>query len=184
MDPIWPHFIPFWPLWPLGALKIELHPMGQWVVVPISTNWAGLTTFESKSLSSPSQKLAIVSHFEFSSEFNHQLNTFLLFSEIQMSYFVELPRLRQFFSTIQDNCQVCRVKNRKNKIFKLQYLKFHHFAGFGQLFSLFLPYIIKFHLFQRLSYFRSMDSTIFNNFYSQKDKNTGFWLWKLSIFPI
>ena len=164
MDPIGPHVTPFWPHWPQGALKIELHPMGQWVVVPISTNWAGLTIFESKSLSSPSQKLPIVSHFEFSSEFNHQLNTLLLFSEIQMSYFLELPRLRQFFSTIQATCQVCRVKNRKNKIFKLQYLKFQLFAGFSQLFSLFLPYIIKFHLFQRLSYFRSMDSTIFNNF--------------------
>ena len=122
--------------------------------------------------------------FEFSSEFNHQLNTFLLFSEIQMSYFLELPRLRQFFSTIQDNCQVCRVKNRKNKIFKLQYLKFHHFAGFGQLFSLFLPYIIKFHLFQWLSYFRSMFSTNDNSFWSQKVKNKGIWVSKVSFFPI
>ena len=36
------------------------------------------------------------------------------------------------------------MKNKEIKIFKLPYLKFHNFAGFEQVFSLFLPYVIKF----------------------------------------
>ena len=117
--------------------------MGQVGMDPISTNTAGLNIFESKSLSSPSQKLAFFSHFEFSSEFNHQLNTLLLFHINQMSYFLELSWLSQFSSTIWDTWQVCRVKNKKNKILILLYLRFHQFPQFDQLFPLFLPYIIK-----------------------------------------
>ena len=90
---IWPQLDPFWPLWPLGALKIDLHPMGQWGMDPISTNWAGLNIFESKSLSGPSPKLAIFSHLGFT------LN--LINNQIENYYF--LWTKSHIFSNWQDS---------------------------------------------------------------------------------
>ena len=149
-DHNWPHFIPFWPNWPLGALKIELHPMGQWGMVPISTNWGGLTIFEIKSLPITSQKLAIVSHFEFSSEFNHQLNTLLLLCINQMSYFLELSRLRQFFPNFWDTFQDSNSRNTDVSFFKFPFLEILHFDRFHQLIWLFLSWITPKNLFQWL----------------------------------
>ena len=182
MDPIWPHFIPFWPLWPLGALKIEVHPMGQVGMDPISTNWGGLNIFESTSLTAPSQKLAFFSHFEFSSEFNHQLNTLLLLCINQMSYFLELSRLRQFFPNFWDTFQDSNSRNTDVSFFKFPFLEILHFDRFHQQIWLVLSWITHTSLFQWLSYFRSMNSTSFNNSYSQKVKNTGILLWKVLIF--
>ena len=54
-------------------------------------------------------------------------------------------------------------------------------ANFTNCFHYFSHILWNSHLFQWLAYFRSMNSSIFNSFCSQKVKNKGIWLWKISI---